>query len=217
MRAGVSGEVIEEVIASAGQARGQAPGHYDNGGQGHYNNGGHYNTRGQERGRSLRRGGRRGEYNVVPCKLFFDPRILYCPYGNMCRDAHVLQAARDSSRANSGQSSNRGRVELTPVYNPRHPEMRAKASASASGNASGQGSEAASANQHQPQPQRTTSTSSASSGVSARMRVEDSLNQRASNRTHMLALEDEEWKSMMEAAEAALNKVQEERRKKSQN
>ena len=172
----------------------------------------------QERGRPLRRGhrrgrGRGGERQVMPCSLYFDPRILVCPYGDMCRDAHVLKAARETrerASSTSSQESNQGRqrrneTRFTPAYNPLHPDAKK----AASGNGNGQENEATSVPRAQPQAQAQVQMAAQDLGSDsdARARINEILTQHSSAQAQTSALEDPEWRRKMETAEEALKQA----------
>ena len=96
----------------------------------------------------------------MPCALYYDPRILCCPYGDSCRDAHTMKSAREvkeaemsrssSRESNGSQNQNQPRrqeTRFTPAFNPNHPDIKK----AASGNAYGQRMGAPSAQAQEPQ------------------------------------------------------------------
>ena len=157
----------------------------------------------------------------MPCSLYYDPRILSCPYGDNCRDAHIMQSAREragisrSSSRESNGSNKKQDTRFTPAFNPNHPEMLKRNA----GNSDGQRSEAASARSGQPQrptqavtlderpaqdEEQDAAARALSSEMQGRQRIHEILTQRSSSQAQLTAMEDPAWKQQMEAAEAAL-------------
>ena len=204
-----------------------------------------WNNRGRSvdgRGRSRSTGPKKPPkgYVVEKCRWFYNPDILYCPWGDQCWNSHSVQSAQESrsQQSNRSQDANwrdpRSAPErsndlpsITPAYNPSHPLFNeqpatpvpasASASASASGNENGQSRGAASVRISRPPtlPPRFDSYSSAtrqeesvSLEEAARRRVQETLNQRRSDRAHVQAMQDPGWTNVMAAAEEVIRKNQ---------
>ena len=180
-------------------------------------------------------------YVVEKCRWFYNPNILYCPWGNDCWNSHSMQSAQ-ASRGDQGWRNDRpppqedgwrndrpssheaGLPSITPAYHPNHPLYNAQpaipvpaaaAQTPASGNEQGQSRGAASVQINRPPtpPPRSHSYSSAtrqeesvSLEEAARRRVQETLNQRRSDRAHVQAMEDPGWTNLIAAAEETIKK-----------
>ena len=152
----------------------------------------------------------RSGFEIRKCYNYHHKDILMCVRGPTCWNLHDMKSA-----AHLNSEDGRKPEEVVgpngASYNPKHPYAKVLMKArneQMSGNEMGQGLEATPVLDMRPLVATPSpSTSAASSEERARVRIAQSLEQRASASAHRQAMEDPELKKILEGASRIMNKA----------